>query len=93
MHYVRYSNVRINGVSIGLDGSLSQCAFMVLSVLNMHFNEFVGAQYLADKCAPGFYLQDWNARIHIVKIRNALKNTPYEIVTARGTGYKLTKRK
>lgn len=88
----RESEIVIAGKKVRLSHEITQTRFLLLSCLNMHFNEFVGVQYLADKCQPdkNRYLQDWIARPHIVDLRKALQSTGFEIINSRARGYKLT---
>ena len=91
--YASYNEVTINGESVSLIKDLTHTQFLVLSVLNMHFNNFVGAQYISRQIDLRHdHLYDWNARIHIVKIRKALAKSDYQVVTGRSSGYKLTKK-
>lgn len=89
---MQHDKITINGHQVELKKRLTVTEFSVLGVLNMHFGEFVGNQYLAEKCAPSdrSYLYDWTARVHVCAINKALLYTGFKVYNRRARGYQLS---
>jgi len=64
----------------------------ILSILYSNINSYVSISEIVNKKPErSSYLQDWNYRIHISKIRNKIKPLGYLIKNRYASGYKLEK--
>ena len=90
---MRKNTVFIQGNKISLSGDLTATQQRILKFLDDNFNEYVSCSEIEDACAPeSNYLYEWTSRVHISKIRSAIKNIGFDICCARSYGYKLIKK-